>query len=165
MTAPAEPTSATESAGDPHSALLPRRRRWRRWVNLGILAVLGGPLVATALLDGGGVSTLAIGTGGEACEVATRGDVFQAGDPIRLIATYAPDLPVGTAVTLRLVREGASVPGYPQVLNLDAPTSCISGRLSASPLAPGHYQVEVAPAGRPPIKGGFDITDAPASSS
>lgn len=165
MTALFEPINATEPEGVPHSAPPPRPKRWRRWVSLGILALLGGPLLATAVIDGGGVSTLAIGTGGEACEVATRAEVFQAEDPIRLTVTYAPDLPVGTAVTLRLVREGASVPGYPYVLNVDVPTSCISGRLSASPLAPGHYQLEVAPAGRPSIEGDFDITDAPAASS
>jgi len=98
-----------------------------------------------------GFETIALGTGGSRCSLDKKSKVFAPDDLIRVNATYTPSLRAGTAVTIRLLHDGAEVGGYPVTLHFDTETSCVYGDVSPGTLAAGHYRLEVAPDTAPTV--------------
>jgi hypothetical protein len=117
-------------------------------------AVIGGFLGPG---DSSSIESVGFGTGGTDCDLTTVGSTFAPADPIRSVAEFSPELPAGTVITMRLSLGGKELDAYRETLTLDTASGCISGPVSAIPLAAGHYRWAVSPDKGPEAIGEFDI--------
>ena len=143
-----------------------RRRAWGSPLRIGCLLVVavfvGGPLIATAILDNvgtGGPSMQAVGfgTGGSGCKLSGSAETFPAGPPIRVVAMFSPGLEAGTTVRISTHRNGTELVGS-DVVPVEEPSDCVF--VGLRDLDPGHYRIEfeVESSSMPPLSGEFDIT-------
>lgn len=124
-------------------------------VSVALYAAVVGGFLGPA--DPSTIEAVSFGTGGADCDIPTPASTFVPTDTIRAAAEFFPVLPVGTHVTIWLSREGREVEGSRETLILDAPAGCVSGRVSDTPLAAGHYRWEASPDDVPEAIGEFDV--------
>lgn len=131
-------------------------------LEFGVVFALGTTAIFLAAVSGPGglssIETVSFGTGGTDCALATTSRTFTPGGPVRAVAEFSPELPTGTIVKVSLSLNGNVLASSRQTLTLDAPAGCISGDVSQTPLAVGHYRWDVSPDTSPPIGGEFDVT-------
>jgi hypothetical protein len=114
--------------------------------------VLGGPA------GWSGMESVGFGTGGTYCTLATTASTFSPADTVRVVTEFSPELPAGTIAKISMSINGSVLASSRETLTLDAPTGCISGAVSDTPLAIGHYRWDISPDTGPPIGGEFDVT-------
>lgn len=107
--------------------------------------------------DPSSIEAVTFGTSGTDCAITTPSSTFVPTDTIRAAAEFFPILPAGTHVTIWLSRESREVEGSRETLVLDAPAGCVSGRVSDTPLAAGHYRWEASPDNAAEAIGEFDV--------
>ena len=105
------------------------------------------------------VETIGFGIGGSDadCSIAKSMRTFATTDPVRVVATWRPSLSAGTAVSIRLERDGVLVDGYPVTSTFDKSTKCVHGLVSQRFLPVGHYRMDFAPDTARAIGAEFDI--------
>lgn len=140
-----------------------RRGRWFLAVGcLIVLFLIGGPLVATAILDSSGsagdIQTLGFGTGGSGCTLDGVISSVPLGAPVHMVGSFTPDLPRGSKVTVTVSVDGATQPDLGGTIDIDTPSNCVNGIIT--PHLSGHYVVrlEVEPGSMPPLEGTFDVS-------
>lgn len=99
-------------------------------------------------------ASMAFGTGGTDCELASTASTFAPGVTVRMVATIEP-LPASVTISTR--RDGDLIQG-PETIELDGSVPCVYGSLPD--LGAGRYQVvvEIPESQLPPLEGGFDVT-------
>jgi hypothetical protein len=125
-----------------------------------LVVLIGGGLAVGALLQlagqGGGVSTLAFGTGGSECTLENTASRFPADTPIRVAAEFSPPLSAYTVIDMLIWQDGRELIDLGSTIVPDVETTCITKSFDA--LAAGHYRLEVLPGNGTPISGEFDVT-------
>jgi hypothetical protein len=127
----------------------------------GVLLLVIGPLTIVGILNTAGIGTAAtytvgFGTGGTGCELSTSGDTFPAGTEVRIVATFSPNLPAGSTVSVSMERNGTALPSQHVTIRVDEPMNCIHGTIPS--LDAGHYRVLYESASiAGPISAEFDI--------
>ena len=106
-----------------------------------------------------GLEMMGFGIGGSECALDQMARTFAPDDAIRMTAEYTPGLRVGTSVTIRLLRDGTQVDGYPVEVHFASETRCVFGNVSPGTLPAGHYRLEVAPDTAPTIGAEFDVVE------
>lgn len=135
-------------------------------LEFGLVMVMGMSAIFFLTLGGafgtiGGSSSIesvGFGTGGIDCTLTGTASTFAPADPVRAVAEFSPELPTGTTVKIWLSQDGTVLDPSRETLTLDAPAGCVSGRVSDTPLAVGHYRWDISPDTAPPISGEFDVT-------
>ena len=150
-----------------------KRRDWLRpfAIGCGVAAVLflAGPLVFLAIYNLSStadsspraipaVQAVQVGQGGFGCAVTTTGTSFPEGTPVRVVATFSPNLPTGSSVLIKLHRDGMELTSRREILRIDEPADCIYSEYPD--LAAGRYRIEyeLESSAMPPLSGEFDIT-------
>jgi hypothetical protein len=133
------------------------------FLEFGVVLALGVTAIFFAAVSGvfgdpSSIESVGFGTGGTDCTLTTTSRTFAPADPVRAVAEFTPELPTGTIVKISLSLNGNVLESSRQTLTLDAPAGCISGAVSDTPLATGHYRWDVSPDTGPPIGGEFDVT-------
>lgn len=159
--------SSDLAAAQAQIARLEARERRRRPLLIGcfliVALLIGGPLVATAILDrsrpnGPDVQTIGFGTGGSGCTLTNVGSTFSRGVPIRDVLTFSPALPADGTVTITVERNGTELVDLGDTITVHEPSDCIYGTMRS--LEVGHYRIkyQITPSTMPPITGEFDVT-------
>lgn len=140
-------------------------RRIRRLLLPGCLMIgvllIGGPLVATAILDGsapaGDIQTLGFGTGGSGCNLDRVTRTVTAGTPVHMVGTFSPELSSGSKVVVTVSVDGTAQPDLGGTIDIATPSDCVNGTIA--PHLPGHYVVrlKIEPSTMSALEGTFDV--------
>jgi hypothetical protein len=105
------------------------------------------------------IESIGFGIGGSDanCSIAKPMLTFAPTDPVRMVANWWPALASGTVVTIRLVRDGDGVYGYPVTTTFHESTKCVHGSVSPGFLQTGHYRLDVEPDTARAVGGEFDV--------
>ncbi len=88
------------------------------------------------------VGTIAFGTGGSDCSLASVATTFTPGGQIRIIATFSRQVPEAAKITIELWTGHHMIAGYPLTINSAPGTDCVGQAIG--PLAAGQYTAVVA---------------------
>ena len=99
--------------------------------------------------------TIEFGTSGSTCVVSAPASSFSSSNSIYYAAHFAREVPVGEAVTQRLLQNGTEVAAVPRTFEVAG--DCVEGTIGADALTPGHYEMEYAVDVEVLAKGEFDI--------
>lgn len=141
-------------------------RRTRRWlvpgcVIVGALLFIGGPLVATAILDGsapaGDIQILGFGTGGSGCTLDGVISSVALGTPVHMVGSSTPGFASGSKVIVTVSVDGSPQTDFGGEIDIDTPSDCVSDIIT--PHLPGHSAVllEIESSSKPAIEGAFDV--------